>query len=473
MNKIPKKIDHVLNEILSKQPLIQDIVNEISKAGGKAILVGGAVRDLLLEIPIKDLDIEVHSLTTNVLEKILKSFGPVSLVGKSFGVLKLHGLDIDWSLPRADSSGRKPHVEIDPYMSIKEAFRRRDLTINAMGIDVITKKLIDPFNGQTDLQKGMLKATDKDLFIEDPLRFYRVMQFIGRFAMQPDQELNNICSTMNIKNISRERIEEEFEKLFLKSKKPSLGIKWLDEIGRLQEILPEVYDLKNVPQSPQWHPEGDVFEHTMQAIDLAASLDYETDQDKLILCYAALCHDLGKITTTKFVNGKYISYGHEFESEKLAKNLLARITSKIDLKKTVYKLVKYHMQPGQLIRNNARNAAYKRLALKLIPYANLQMLSILFLADRLGRNPNKGEPLIGPDLDVQEFINKVQQLGLSHKPLPALLSGKDIMEYIKPGPQMGKILQEAYKMQIEKDINDKEELKTFVLKNYLKNKKRL
>ncbi|MDR3646120.1 MAG: HD domain-containing protein [Candidatus Babeliales bacterium] len=468
MNKLSQKLSQKIDLILDKNKLLKTIIQKIAEHNGKAILVGGAVRDLLLDIHIKDLDIEVHGLMAEVLEKILKSFGQVSLVGKSFGVFKLHGLDIDWSLPRTDSAGRKPNVEVDPFMSVQEAFRRRDITINAIGIDLVSHELLDPFNGQADLQKGILRATDKELFLQDPLRFYRVMQFIGRFEMQPDEELNNICANMNIANISRERIEEEFEKLFLKSKRPSLGIKWLDQINRLKEVLPEVYNLKNVPQEPSWHPEGDVFEHAMQAVDAAATFEYENKYDKLILVIAALCHDLGKATCTQLIDGKYRSFGHEVESEKIAKTLLARITNNIDLKRTVLKLVRYHMQPGALIKNKAGSAAYKRLAGHLVPYANMKMLSQLFLADRLGRNIIKGLPLPGPDLVVEEFVNKVKNLNIFDKPEDALLQGKDLIEYIKPGPQLGEILQEAYKLQIDDDIHDKEELKNIVLKKYLK-----
>lgn len=468
MKHISKQIEHLLSEVLEKNPLIKEITEQISKQKGKAILVGGAVRDLLLNIFVKDLDIEVYGLQPNQLENILKLFGPVSLVGKSFGVFRLHGIDADWSLPRADSSGRKPTVEINPFMPFEESFKRRDLTINSMGIDLVSKELIDPYNGQHDLQLGILHATDKDFFIQDPLRFFRVMQFIGRFEMQPDAELNNICSKMSLDKISNERIENEFEKLFLKSKKPSLGIKWLDSISRLKEILPEIYKLKDVPQNPIWHPEGDVFEHTMQAIDAATNFEYKNNNEKLTIIIAALCHDLGKITATKLIDCKYISYGHEYESEKFAKPLLARITSKIDLKNAVLKLIKYHMQPGQLISNNAKAPAYKRLALKLAPITNLYMLSKLFMADRLGRNGEKGEPLKGPDLIVEKFINIVKNLNLLYEPQISLLTGADLMEFVKPGPELGEILKKAYEIQINKNIDNKEDLKSIVLKDYLK-----
>ena len=464
MNQLPNQTLESLKTILNKYPLIIQIIKTLSQKGGRVFLVGGAVRDLLLAIPVKDLDIEVHGLTSEAVEAILKSFGLVSLVGKIFGVFRLHGLDVDWSLPRSDTSGRKPEVTIDPFMSLKEAFRRRDLTINAMGIDLITYELVDPFNGYNDLQNKVLHATDPNFFIEDPLRFYRVMQFIGRFQMKPDEQLNQICANMDIKNVSVERIEEEFKKLFLKSKQPSLGIEWLNQIGRLNEVLPELALTINVPQEYEWHPEGDVYEHTKQALDAAENLQYDNnDDEKLILLWAALCHDLGKITTTVFVDGRLRSHGHEVESEVFARKLLKRITRNNDLVESVCRLVRHHMQPAQLIISNSSPAAYKRLANKLGPYVNLQMLTKLLIADRLGRNPAKGIPLTGEVEIAQQFLNKIKELGIEKNREEPVLHGKDIMDIVEPGPKMGKFLKDAYEIQIEEGIKEKEELKKRVL----------
>jgi len=174
-----------LDRLLVQYPLVKNIVHAIDKNKGIALLVGGAVRDILRGCPIKDLDIEVYGLSVQKFETLLQTFGVVSLVGKSFGVFRLHNLAVDWSLPRADSPGRKPTVIIDPHMSFKNAFRRRDLTINAMGINIITYELIDPFNGLCDLRKALLRVTDERFFLQDPLRFFRVMQFIARFDMKP------------------------------------------------------------------------------------------------------------------------------------------------------------------------------------------------------------------------------------------------------------------------------------------------
>jgi len=454
-------------EFFKKQDaVVHDIISTLAEHGGRAFLVGGAVRDMVMRLPIHDLDIEVHGLTEHQLETVLKQFGPVSLVGKSFGVWRIHGLAIDWSLPRTDSSGRKPVVTTDPFMSIEDAARRRELTMNAMAFDLHTQELIDPFNGKKDIENKVLRTPDPSFFIQDPLRFYRVMQFISRFEMQPDDELNAMCTTMDIAHISRERIEEEFKKLLLKSKRPSLGIRWLASLGRLQEILPELAATHNIKQNPQWHPEGDVFEHTMQAVDAAALIKekYDNDFDKLILMYAALCHDLGKVTTTKVIDGVIKSYGHENDSKKFTYTMLKRITHNTDLIRAVCSLVLYHMTPLQFTKSNAGLAAYRRLASKLDSQVNLITLLDLCVADKRGRNGISHEPLITDFEDVALFRKKAESAGVLYGPIKPLLKGADIADTIAPGPEMGKILEKAYELQIERGIDGKEELKNLVLK---------
>jgi len=464
--KINKEIQSALQSTLKKYPVIHDIVRAINESGGKALLVGGAVRDLLLGREIKDLDIEVHNLSIDRLEAILEQFDEVSLVGKSFGVLRLRGLDVDWSLPRKDSVGRKPEVEINPIMGYEQAFKRRDLTINAMGIDLITFELIDPFDGAQDLQNNILRAPSKTLFLEDPLRFYRVMQFIGRFEMQPDEELDTICKEMDISKVSVERIEAEFEKLLLQAKRPSLGIWWLKKIGRLKEVLPELAATIGVQQDKKWHPEGDVFKHTMQALDAAAIIrdTYENRLDKLALMYGALCHDLGKPSTTHTVNGEIKSEEHAMQGVPLTKQILKRITKNKELIDTVCKLVKYHMAPIQFIDGGAKLSAYKRLANKLTPHTNLRMLADLALADKRGRNPKGDDPLDKDFPEIDQFRKKAQEAKVELEQEEPVLHGRDIMDMIEPGPRMGELLKQAYEIQIEEGIKDKNELKRRVLK---------
>lgn len=452
-----------LADILNHYPRVVTIVKTINDAQGRALLVGGAVRDLILGLEVKDIDIEVHGIPIESLERLLKQFGTVSLVGKSFGVLRLHGLDVDWSLPRTDEQGRKPKVTLDPNLSMQEAFRRRDLTMNAMGIDLITFQLIDPFNGMQDINNKILRTPDKNFFVEDPLRFYRVMQFISRFEMFPDQDLNEICTTMDITHISSERIEAEFQKLLLRSRQPSLGIRWLASINRIKQVLPEIAATIGIAQEAEWHPEGDVFEHSMQTLDAAASLDYDDMNTKLIVTWASLCHDIGKVSTTLVIDGRIKSPGHAPAGARLAARLLKRITRNKDLIIAVEKLVRYHMQPIQMVLAGSTLAAYKRLAKKLAPEATIAMMTHLILADRWGRNPESHKPLRQKEPEVDQFLARVQEANVLYTVEQPVLLGRDLLDTIKPGPEMGNLLKEAYEIQINENITDKDVLKRRVL----------
>lgn len=461
--KIPKNIQNSLREKLDSYPLLEPLIQAINAAGGKTLLVGGAVRDLFLELPIKDLDIEVHGITLEKLEEILRTFGPVDVVGKIYGVLRVHPFDIDWSIPRSDAAGRKPEVATDPFMNATQAFRRRDLTMNAMGIDLRTFELYDPFGGLQDIEHKVLRTPDATLFIEDPLRFYRVMQFCARFQMEPDDELNKICSRMDVSGVSRERIETEFEKWLLKSEKPSRALDWLNNIGRLKDILPEIAVLQKVRQNPTWHPEGNVYEHTKQALDAAAQLEYANNKEKLIIMYATLCHDLGKATTTEIHNNKITSYGHAQEGVRFAKKLLKRVTRNKELVNAVTKLVRYHMHPLQFMEGGAKLSRYKVLAKKLAPDVTLNMLAKVMLADRLGRNPNKQNPLTGPVEDVEKFLDKARKANVLDKEEKPILLGRDLLDVIPPGQQLGDLLKKAYKIQLQQGITDKQELRRRIL----------
>lgn len=466
-NKIQELIQRDLATIYATYPELPHIIKEIEKHDGHAYFVGGMVRDMLLGAPVKDVDIEVHALDEDQLMRILQKFGQVDLVGKSFGVLRLHGVDIDWSLPRADSAGRKPTVAIDPFMPIDQALARRDITINAMALHTTSQMLIDPFNGLQDLEDGILRSPNIDFFSQDPLRFFRIMSFISRFEMYPDLVLHTLCTTMPIATVSQERIEQEFAKMLLRSKRPSLGIRWLKQIGRLKEILPELAATIGVVQSPKWHPEGDVFEHTMQALDAAAQLSYISDEEKLTVMYAALCHDLGKAETTTCEDDGIHSRGHESAGEPLARSMLMRITHNKELIDKAAKLVRWHMEPAHFITSKARMSAYKRLAHKLAPDVNIDMLVKVVTADRRGRNGAGHDPLISEDPGLQLFAKKAEQAQVVYEHEPALLTGKDFLDHIAPGPELGKAVARAYELQMEGELN-KEILKKIVLEELKK-----
>lgn len=462
-----------IKKLLSDMPQIKLCIQDSAAVGAHIFLVGGAVRDLLLQLPVKDLDFEVHGLPVDDLKTILERHGTVNAVGKSFGVLKLrvgHGMpDVDWSLPRTDSSGRKPAVTIDPHMTIEQALRRRDVTMNAMALDMVTFELYDPFGGLEDLKNKVLRCPDEKLFIEDPLRFYRVMQFIGRFDMMPDEQLDRVCAAMDISEISRERVEEEMKKLMLKARQPSRAFRWVAKIGRLQELFPELYALISTRQSEKYHPEGNVFEHTMQVIDVAAMLREQCadDEQKLILMYAALCHDIGKAATTKErADGKITCYEHELVGAEMVTPFLSRFCGDKSSIKTVKKLVRHHMDPGNFLKNNARTAAYKKLALRLMPETNCAMLARLMECDRRGRNGTGHTPLSASEAEgVREFLEKVTKAGVLQAPEAPVLTGADLLDIVAPGPRLGDLVKKAYAIQIDENVHDKDELRKRVLKS--------
>ena len=450
-----------IKNIFSTHSLLQAIVHACTLHGGICYMVGGAVRDMVLGRPVVDIDIEVHGLESEQVYQILQQFGVVNITGKAYGVMRLVGLPIDWSVPRTDTAGRKPTVHIDPAMGFKAAAHRRDLTMNAMGINLHNETLEDPYGGYTDIQEKVLRAVDVHTFVEDPLRFYRVMQFIGRFDMQPDGQLDAVCKTMSLEGVSRERIEQEFKKLLLIAVHPSTGIRWLARIGRLKEIVPELAHLEGVEQNPAWHPEGDVFEHSMQALDIAAQLDYKDDEEKLMMLYAALLHDVGKATSTQVRNGKITSYGHEIVGVPIARQALHRITKQATLIDPILVLIRHHMAPAQFGAQGAKAAAYKRLALQLCPHATVRQLVLLAMADKSARALPGNPVCVQKNDDIDLFAQRAHNYGVWESPEKAVITAHDIMDIIAPGPQLGAILKQIYEKQVHEGIADKNVLKEY------------
>ncbi|MEC8360093.1 MAG: hypothetical protein VXZ92_09950, partial [SAR324 cluster bacterium] len=279
------------------------LANAIHQQGGQPILVGGSVRDYLLgQIIPKDLDLEVYHLEANKLEMVLSQFGKVLRVGKSFGVLKLitEHAEYDVSLPRRESKNGKGHkgflVNADPRMTFEEASARRDFTINSIGFDPIHQLWLDPHHGQEDLKKGILRHVGP-AFAEDPLRVLRGAQFAARLNFQLAPETLELCQTLDLNELSRERLLGEFVKLLLRAERPSIGLEILRQTKALR-FFPELEALIDVPQDPTWHPEGCVWTHTLMVVDEAAKLRVGEEKNDLFLMFGALCHDFGKPATT-------------------------------------------------------------------------------------------------------------------------------------------------------------------------------
>lgn len=416
----------------------------VADRGGRVRLVGGVVRDALLGLPpTKDLDAEVAHLDLASLEEVLSGFGEVIHVGRSFGVLRVKGLDVDFSLPRRDNKRGPGHrgfsVSVDTDMDFQQASQRRDLTINSMGYDLMSGELLDPHGGLADLERGCLRATDPDQFSEDPLRGLRVAQFAARFEMEVDDELVALCSRLDLSELPGERCLEEFRKLLLQGRRPSLGLALLEGTGMLR-YFPELAALVGVPQDPEWHPEGDVWVHTSRVLDVAAGLREDNPQTDLPLMWAALCHDLGKPATTEIEEGRVRSKGHDVQGAVLTRALLERLRAPATLVTRVEALVRHHLAPALFDANGASERAYRRLARKLdAAGVDMRQLERVARADHLGRTTP--DALAGDFRAGDTFLKHAQSLEVDRGGTPDAVLGRHLIARgFTPGPLFGKIL---------------------------------
>ncbi len=446
-------------------PLVQAIARDVRRAGGRALLVGGCVRDRLLGLEPKDADLEVFGLSAEALERLLARHGEVLAVGRAFGVLKLKGTGIDVSLPRRDSKVAPGHrgfaIATDPGLDFAEAARRRDLTINSIGLDPLTGEILDPHGGRADLAARRLRATDPERFGEDPLRALRVVQFAARFAMRPDPELLALCAGLDLAEVSAERIFDELGKLLLLSAAPSVGLELLRETGLLRHF-PELAALIDVPQEPDWHPEGDCWVHTLMVVDRAAALR-DGGGDDLALMYGALCHDLGKPLTTVVERGRVRSPGHDRAGLAPSAALLERIRAPRALTTRVLALVEHHLAPALYVKNRAGPRGYRRLARALEGAGvSLELLVRVARADHLGRTTEEARRGVFPAGDA--FLARARELLVERAaPRDAVLGRHLIARGLAPGPHFGPILERCREVQDETGLADPEAILERVL----------
>ena len=321
----------------------------VSRKGGRTFYVGGFVRDKILGIENKDMDIEVHGVKPETLYEILCDVGEPLSYGSSFGVYSLQGYDIDIAMPRKEHATGKGHrdfeVFVDPFIGTAEAARRRDFTMNAIMEDVLTGENVDPFGGMQDLKKGIIRHIDPDTFVEDPLRVLRGAQFASRFGFIVADETSELFRSMDLSALSRERVEGELKKALLKGSKPSVFFEVLRSVGGLDIWFPEVKALIGLEQDPKFHPEGDVWTHTMEVLDRAAEYRNKT-KNPYAFMLLALTHDFGKVVTTETVNGRIHAYNHETEGLPVIETFLRRITNESEVISYVLNMVPLHMKPN-------------------------------------------------------------------------------------------------------------------------------
>ena len=336
--------------------IIEKLAYRVAELGGRAYMVGGAVRDEIMKRPIKDVDIEVHGISEAVLEAVLKELGKPLRFGSAFGVYSLAGHQIDIALPRSERKAGNGHrdfeIEIDPFIGIKEAARRRDFTMNALLKDILSGEIADPYGGTEDIKNRIIRHIDDKKFGEDPLRALRAAQFRSRFGFQVAPSTISICRALDLRNLSAERVEMEMKKALLESRRPSEFFECLREMGQLGYWFKELEQLIGLEQNPEFHPEGDVWTHTMMVLDRAAQFrPYVSDPYSFMLL--ALTHDFGKITTTEFVNGAIHAYGHELQGAEIAERFLDRVCHGSDIKKYIANMIPNHMRPNKIAESRS------------------------------------------------------------------------------------------------------------------------
>ena len=334
----------------------KQIAQLVKEKGGRTFYVGGYVRDKLLNIENKDVDIEIHGINKEQLQDILKQVGDPISYGKSFGVYSLKGYDIDIALPRSEKAIGKGHkdfkIDVDPFIGYKQAARRRDITINALMQDVLTDEILDYYNGLDDLKNKIIRQVDSSTFIEDPLRVLRVAQFASRFEFEVAQETIELCKTIDLSFLSKERVEEELRKCLLKGKKPSIFFDTLNKMNQLDYWFKEIKDLISIKQDPIYHPEGDVYIHTMQVIDRAVKYRNKCKSyEFMLLC---LTHDFGKIICSENINGRIHAYEHEVKGTPIIDNFIKRITNRKEVITYLKNMVPLHMLPNKCASDNSR-----------------------------------------------------------------------------------------------------------------------
>jgi len=446
--------------------LMKQAVSAILKQG-HIYEVGGIVRDRLLgrKGVAHDRDYLVTGIQYENLSKILKPYGQVNLVGRSFGVIKFsqkHNDDFvtfDISLPRTEFSTGTGHkdfeVNYNPDLNIEDDLSRRDFTVNAMAWDLESNSLIDPLNGKSDLDAGVIKIVYPKSFKDDPLRLLRAVQFAARFNFKIDPDTyQHMCDNASmITTVSPERIAEELNKLLTLAVKPSVGFNLMEACGILKFIIPELQACKGVDQPGGYH-KYDVYEHTVRTIDACPN--------KLSLRLAGLFHDINKPQAKRIVEKGATFYGHEMQGAKTVKKVLKRLRYSNEIINEVQLLVERHMFTTDVTPKGMRRLI-KRVGLPLI-FDLLDLRRADVVAQGMGGITDDVDQF---EKDIREEIDKKPPFSLSD----LALDGKYIMEKfnIGEGPMVGKILDYLMDQVLDNpEFNNKEKMEELAVEFYSK-----
>ena len=419
---------------------IAEIAAAAAEVGGRALYVGGCVRDQAMGRPIRDLDVELLGLSIEAAQALLDQFGATFRMGQSYTVLRLRDLDVDFTAD--DQHG----------LDFAAAATRRDLTLNSMAIDPITDEWLDPFQGRADIAARRLRATDPATFGQDPLRAMRVARFAACLELEPDERLRALCADQPLESVAGERLFAEWSRLLAEAPRPSVGLQVLKDCGQLRSA-PELAALVGVEQDPTWHPEGDVWTHTLQVIDVAARIKPGTDDD-LAFMWATLGHDLGKAESTRKEAGRVHARGHEHTGRLAAEAWLERLRAPRSFTQCVGALIEHHLAPALLPRQGASPRAYRRLARKLDEAGtSMALLERVARADHLGRTTP--EAIAGRFAEGDIFLAEAKKLQIQERGPVDLVHGRDVIARgISPGPEVGRILEACREIQDAEGVSD-------------------
>ena len=426
------------------------VAAEVRKAGGQTYFVGGFVRDMILGRENKDIDIEVHGIPVQTLEAILDGLGERLTMGASFGVMGLRHYELDIAMPRSEVATGRGHkdfaVFVDPFLGAEKAARRRDFTMNALMQDVVTGEVLDFFGGREDMAHGRIRHVDDQTFAEDPLRVFRAAQFTARFGFTVAEETTAISAGMDVAALPGERVMGELEKALLKAAKPSIFFEELRKMNQLSLWFPELAALSGIPQNPIYHPEGDVWTHTMQVLDEAATLRAEA-KEPLWFMLSALCHDFGKADSTEEKNGVLHAYGHEKTGLPLVQRFLSRITNEVKLTKYVLNMTELHMEPNK----KAREAIHVKSFMSMFDSSVCpEDLLLLAKADHLGRlgAGTRREALAEGYAETECKLREMLAVYKERMSRPYVM-GKDLIAAgAEPGPIFTDALAYAHKLRL-------------------------
>lgn len=443
---------------MKDKDLALQIAKKVKEVGGIAYFVGGYVRDSILDISNKDIDIEIHGIKPEILKNILSELGDIQTIGNAFGIYNLKGYDLDIALPRKEKcigTGHKDfEVYVDPYIGTHAAARRRDFTINALMKNILTGEIVDEFNGLNDLKNHIIRHVDSSTFREDPLRVLRACQFAARFGFEIASETIELCKTMDLSTLSKERIAGELTKALLKAKKPSVFFNSLYECEQTKWFK-EVYALKGIKQDSEYHPEGDVYVHTMFVLDQAGEL-FSTGIDEpdryLPFMLSALCHDFGKVNTTEMNNkGRLCALNHEITGISIANEFLNRIYNNKSFIKYVDNMIEYHMKAHSCFNNRSKIKTTNLLFDKLLYPKDF---ILLVYADSTGHNLDSLDSrqfnmFLGKAMAESEFLTD-RYFDYGKKISEPHITADDLIELgLKPSPLFKTILDKAWNMHLK------------------------